>query len=170
MTTYVKPETNIPRLKSPCIYDKLNRKLKKAMLAKDRETTNIIRAIKAKVEEYEVAHNMDRNETPHDGVVATVIQTHKKSLEKAVAQMVKAGARSCELVREYNMEIAFCSQYLPTEDVQREEIAQIVDEAISELGVTSLKQMGRVIGHIMKNNDGLDGKIVKEAVSEKLKE
>jgi len=153
-----------------CIYSKLNKKLKEAMLAKDREMSVIIRGIKTKVQEYEVAHKMDRDEMPNDRVMVTVIQAHKKSLEKGIFQLKKGGDKSHDLVEEYTKEINFCNEYLPSEEDQKKEVVQIVDETINELEATSLKQMGRVMGHIMKNNVGLDGKLVREIVSEKLKE
>jgi uncharacterized protein YqeY len=154
----------------PCIYSRLNKRLREAMLARDREMSTMIRAIKAKVEEYEVAHKMARNEMPNDRVMVTVIQAHKKSLEKGILQLKKGGEKSNDLVEEYTKEINLCDGYLPSVEDQKKEIVRIVDNAVSELNATSLKQMGRVIGHIMKNNIGLDGKLVKEAVLEKLKE
>jgi uncharacterized protein YqeY len=151
------------------LYEKLNGELKKAMLAKDRETSNIVRGIKAKLQEFEVASGADRSIMPPDAVVLKVIMAHKKSLEKAIVQLKKVGDRSANLIKEYKTEIAFCDTYLPSSEDQQAEISRVVDETIESLGINNLKQLGQAMGHIMKNNASLDGKLVKEAIFNKIK-
>jgi len=151
------------------LYKSLMIELRQAMLAKNYETTTMIRGIKAKVQEYQVANRLDRDLEPSNDIMVTVIQAHKKSLEKAISQLEKAGDRAADLVKEYKTEIAFCDTYLPSIEDQQTQISNLVAEAIKDLNITGLKQLGQAMGHIMKNNSGLDGKLVKETIFEQIK-
>lgn len=152
------------------IYCELNNELKIALKGKDEETKNYVRSIKAKIDEYLVANRLDREKAPGDDIVAIVIAAHKKSLEKGVAQLEKGGERSAGLVGEYKGEIEFCEKYLPDASEEESAVETIVDEAIKELGVSNVKQAGRVIGHIMKTHKDiqLNGATVKNVVMKKL--
>ena len=152
------------------MYAKLRKKIKNAMLTKDKETLSMARSLKSKVEEYMVANRMDRELDPDDETIVTVLQAHKKSLEKAVAQLEKGGDRSADLCKEYNMEIELCNEFLPSLDDQKNKVAVIVNLAIEEFGPVDAKSVGKLIGQIMKNNEGLDGKLVRSIIMEKIKE
>lgn len=149
------------------IYKELNNELKQAMKSKDENTKKYIRILKSRVSEYLVANNIDRNVDPSDEVVSKVILSYKKSLEKAIMQFYKGGEKSCALINEYNDEIEFCSKYLPNNSQLKENINIAVDCAIKELNA-NIKQIGKVIGYIMKNNKDFDGRLVKEIVKDKL--
>jgi uncharacterized protein YqeY len=144
------------------IYQSLNNKLKEAMKNKDEDVKNYIRSIKSKLSEYQVANGMNRNDTPDDDVLVTVIKSHTKSLEKAITQFAKGGGSP--LIEEYNKEITFCSQYIPSSK-NSVDLGPIIDDAVICVG----SNVGKVMGYIMKNNKGLDGAEVKKAVMERLK-
>lgn len=146
------------------IYDQLNKMLRESLIGRDEITKNYIKSIKARLTEYCVANNMERNDTPTDDTMITVISAQKKSLEKAVKQLEKGGDRSLELVTEYKGEINFCNKFLPNEEDAKTDVEQLVDEAISVVGTN----IGRVMGHIMKNNKSLDGSLVRSVVTKKL--
>jgi uncharacterized protein YqeY len=148
------------------LYDKINKQLKEAMRNKNSQLADTLRVIKSRISEYLVQERMARD-TVSDEVVVKVLFSYKKSLEKAVDQLSRGGDKAKELIAEYKMEIELCEQYLP--EVQYDEnLEAIVEQAIADLGVSDAKQVGRVMGYIMKNNSGLDGKVVKDLVSKKL--
>jgi len=149
------------------IYEMLNKELKEAMKSKNELARSYIRSIKSKLTEYLVANNLDRSVVPEDYILVTVISLHKKSLEKGIQQLEKGGEKSVNLINEYKNEIQFVEKYLPKLEIDNE-VLKYVEEAIKELKVTDMKQAGKVVGHIMKNNKGLDGKMVKELVAKKL--
>lgn len=146
------------------IYEELNTKLKEAMLAKDSVAKNYIRSIKSKLTEHEVAEGLDRDATPNDELMMTIISAHKKSLEKAIKQLEKGGESSLHLVTEYQGEIDFCSKFLPDDADLMKDVEHIVEDAIKNVG----NNVGKVMGYIMKNNKSLDGSVVKAAVIKKL--
>ena len=152
------------------IYHELNNELKIALREKNENVKNYIRSIKAKIDEYLVSNRLNREESPGDDIVVTVITTHKKSLEKGITQLEKGGEKSVKLVNEYKGEIEFCERYLPDTSKDNTMIETIVEETINKLGVSNIKQAGHVIGYIMKNykNNQLNGAVVKSIVMKKL--
>jgi len=145
------------------IFDELNKQLKEAMFAKNEARKNYIRSIKSKITEYEILHGLNRDKIPSDECVLFVINSHKKSLEKAIKQLKSGGDISIKLVEEYKDEIKYCNQFLPNEENKLKDLDKIVDDAIKNVGYN----VGTVIGYIMKNNK-LDGSLVKTAVVKKL--
>lgn len=143
------------------IYELLNSELKNAMRSKDDVVKNYIRLIKSRITEYEVSNKLDRNCMPDDDVVIKVISSYKRSLEKAIEQFGQA-EKSEQIVNEYKKEIVFCNRFLPNND--NIDIEKIVDEAINVVG----NNVGKIMGHIMKNNKSLDGAVVKSMVIKKL--
>jgi len=149
------------------IYERLNEELKEAMKNKNELARSYIRLIKSKLSEYLVANNLDRSVVPEDEVLITVITLYKKSLEKGIQQLEKGGEKTINLINEYKNEIQFIEKYLPKLEIDNE-VLKYVDKAIQELNVSDIKQAGKVVGYIMKNNKGLDGKMVRELVMDKL--
>ena len=144
------------------ITNKLNKIFIEAIKNKDIKRF-YIRNIRTRITEYLVANKLPRDVAPSDELVIEIISKYTKSLEKAIKLM---GTGS--LVDEYQLEIAFCSQFLPNEEDQKKEIEEKVKEVIEELNAGP-KDMGKVMGIIMKNNN-FDGRIVKEIVIKQLKE
>lgn len=144
------------------IYEDLESKLKQALLEKNEFVKNYVRNIKSKVTEYQVANDLDRTEKPNDEMMVTVMSSYVKSLNKAVNMLNTENA--IFLVAEYQGEIAFCERFLPDESENQVDIEQLVGEAIQAVGAN----VGRVMGHIMKNNKSLDGSLVKSVVMKKL--
>jgi uncharacterized protein YqeY len=151
------------------LYNKLNTQLKEYIKTNNVAAKNVIRSIKSKIIEYLVANRLPHDKVSDD-IVIQVISSYKKSLEKAIDQLQVAGNKSIGLVNEYKTEIKFCETYLPDTNKIEAQILEIVKSAIIELNVSNIKQIGRVIGYIMKNNKGLDGRLVKKLVADRLKE
>ena len=150
------------------LYEKINNDLKEAMRNRNSEIANSLRIIKSRISEYLVQEKLKRD-VVQDDVVITVITSHKKSLGKAIDQLLKGGEKANNLIEEYKREIGVCNMYLPDDSQLSKNLEEIVVKAISELGVNDEKQAGRVVGYIMKNNSGLDGKMVKEVVFKKIR-
>jgi uncharacterized protein YqeY len=110
---------------------------------------------------------LDRVKIP-DEVVISVLISYKKSLQKGVEQLSVGGVQAETLISEYNEEIKVCEEYIPNELEVTVQLEDIISQAIVDLSITSEKQIGVVIGHIMKNNKGLDGKLIKDLVTKRL--
>jgi len=73
-----------------------------------------------------------------------------------------------DLVEETEAEIEVLKEYLP-QQLSEEEIEDIVKTTISEVGATSIKDMGKVMSSIQPKVKGrADGKLVNELVKKNL--
>ena len=89
----------------------------------------------------------------------------KKALKRnqdSYEQFTKAGRE--DLASKEKEEILIIQNYLP-EEMTEEEIIKIIQETITSIGATSMKDMGKVIGMIKKNHgDNADMSLVSKHV------
>ncbi len=137
--------------------------LKQAMLAKDTHTRDAIRLLQSLMKQVEVD---ERRELTGDDVVQ-IIQKEVKRRQESIEEARRVGRE--DLVEENEVVVRIANQFLPRQ-LSRDEIAKIVTETIAETGVTSAKEMGKLMGALMPKVKGLaDGKLVNEIVREQIK-
>jgi uncharacterized protein len=140
----------------------LNAALKQAMIEKDSLRRDVIRMMLSEVKQVEVDQ---RREVTADDVM-TVLQREVKKRRESVDEATKVGRN--EIADAVKAEIAILETFLPKQ-LSREEITVFVKEAISQTGVTSAKEMGKVMGALMLKVKGkADGKLVNDVVRELL--
>ncbi len=89
----------------------------------------------------------------------------KRRLEAAEA--FRAGGREAQAAAE-EAELAVLEEFMP-EPLSEDELEQIVDNAIAEVGATSIRELGRVMADVMPQIAGrADGSMVSQLVREKL--
>lgn len=147
------------------IQEQLAANLKDAMRARDKPQINVIRQIESEVALRKSAPGFSG--AVDDELYIETISGYVKKMKKAQAEFEAAGERGAEQAAKLAYEVGYLSQWLP-EEVDEETTRSIVKEAIAELGVDDPKQSGRVIGHVMKSRDGLDGGLVNALVREEL--
>ncbi|MFN8531837.1 MAG: GatB/YqeY domain-containing protein, partial [Anaerolineae bacterium] len=136
--------------------------LKQAMLSKDNKTRDAIRLLQSLTKQVEVD---ERRELSGDDVVS-ILQKEVKRRQESIDEARKAGR--ADLVEENEGFLHITEQFLPKQ-LNRDEIAALVREAIAQTGVTSAKEMGKLMGVLMPKVKGLaDGKLVNEVVREQL--
>ena len=145
------------------IFKELNNELKLSMRSGDVKIRDYIRTIKSRITEHCVSQNIDRTGTISDEISLSVISAYKKSLEKAVSQFQKGNSDS-PLINEYKDEILFCEKLLPDTSNKEKEILELVSQVVLDLEIKDVKQLGKAIGFIMKNNKGLDGDLVRKCL------
>jgi uncharacterized protein len=143
------------------IKDKISEDLKAAMRAKDSVRLDAIRAIRAAITLREVEKQKELND---DEVIELVRGLRKQKLE--AIEMFGTGGRA-DLVERETSEKAVLEGYLPQAPT-RELIEQTIAQIISELGVTTVKDMGRVMAASKERLSGADGKVVSEVVRAQL--
>jgi uncharacterized protein len=143
------------------IKDKISEDLKAAMRARDSVRLDAIRAIRAAITLREVEKQKELND---DEVIELVRALRKQKLE--AIEMFGAGGRA-DLVERETSEKAVLESYLP-QAPSRELIEQTIAQIISELGVTTVKDMGRVMAASKERLSGADGKLVSEVVRAQL--
>lgn len=147
------------------IHEQLAANLRDAMRAKDKPQINVIRQIETEVTMEKSAPGFDGE--VNDELYLNVITSYVKKMKKAQGEFEAAGERGAEQAAKLAYEVDYLSQWLPDE-VGEDETRAIVKGAMAELGVDDPKQMGRVIGHIMKSHGDLDGGLVNKLVREEL--
>lgn len=95
-----------------------------------------------------------------------VLQRERKRRVEAAEAFRKGGREEQAEDEEYELEVI--EEFMP-EQLSEEEIEDIVDDVISEVGATSLRDLGRVMAGVMHQVSGrADGSLVSQVVKEKL--
>jgi uncharacterized protein YqeY len=129
----------------------LNDTLKQAIRDKDLRTANVVRMLKTKLTERTTAKGFSG--TVDDALVSDVIGSYRKQLQKALAEYEKAGTRGAQQAEELKFEIAFCERFLP-KGMDAGALRDLVRERISTLAISDAKQVGRLVGDVMKTHKG----------------
>ena len=145
------------------ISDDLSAALKEAMKAKDKPKLDAIRQVQTEV----AKKKAEKGEEATDELVLGVISSYVKKMTKAVEEYQSLGDRGTEMAEKIQFEIDFLSGWLP-EQLSEEEVVTIIDEVLAEIGDVDMSQMGKIIGAVMANADGLDGSVVSKLVREKI--
>lgn len=131
------------------------------MRAKDAVRLDAIRSIRAAITLREVEK---QKELSDDEVIDVVRSLRKQKLESI--EMFQSGGRA-DLVERETREKEQLEAYLPQAPT-REVIEQTVAQIISELGASSVKDMGRVMQASKERLSGADGKLLSEVVRAQL--
>ncbi len=145
------------------LHDRLTEDLKLAMKARDQLRMDVIRMIKAAVMNKEMEIKKDLDDAEMSRVMTTMIKQRRESVEQ-----FEKGNRA-ELAAKERQEITILESYLP-HALSSEELSTVVDAAIQETGVRSLKEMGVVMKAVMASVVGqpIDGKQISDLVRAKL--
>ena len=142
--------------------EQLNEDLKTAMREKNVVKRDSIRAINTMIKQIEV----DERRVLDDAEVIKLVQRGIKQREEAISQY-RAASRD-DLVQKEQEQVDVFMLYLPKQ-LSDEELENGMKEIISEVGATSLKDMGKVMGAASKKFAGVaDGKRINEMVKKLL--
>jgi uncharacterized protein YqeY len=95
-----------------------------------------------------------------------VLQRERKRRTEA-AEAFRTGGREEQAALE-ERELAILEEFMP-EPLSEDEIEEIVDNVIAEVGATSMRELGRVMADVMPQIAGrADGSTVSQLVREKL--
>ncbi len=129
----------------------LNERLTQAMREKDTRTADVIRMLKTRLTERRTAKGFSGE--VDDALVRDVIGAYRKQLQKALSEFERLGDRAAGQAAQIRFEIAFCERYLPR-GLDEETLRALVRERLAALGITDVKQSGRLVGDIMKSHKG----------------
>jgi uncharacterized protein len=143
--------------------EQLMEDLKTAMKAKDKFRLTVIRFLRSEIKNAEIAKKTPLEEEE----IVEVLYRELKRRKEALVDFEKADRPS--LVEELKEEITIISGYLPPQ-LSKDELREIIQEAITGLRASSKKDMGKVMGSIMPKLKGkAEGSLVKEILEELLK-
>ena len=145
------------------LLDRIQSDMTAAMRAKDEARLGAIRLIKAALKKHEVDAMKPLDEPTEIQILNTLIKQRRES-----AEMFRKGGRP-ELAEKEEAELKLIESYMPAAPSE-EEIEAAIAAALSETGVTSLKQMGVVMKAAQAKLSGkrVDGKALSEKVRARL--
>lgn len=144
--------------------EQIQQSIKEAMKAKDSVALNATRAIKGEILLFKTSEGGSKEVA--DGDILKMIQKLVKQRKEAAEQFVSAGRQ--ELADNELAEAAVMEKYLPKQ-LSPEEVKTRIQEIIAEVGATSIKDMGKVMGAANKALAGLsDGRTISTVVKELL--
>ena len=141
---------------------KLQEDLKTSMKNKDTLRKSVITLIRSSIKQVEVDKRIELNDDDIIDIISKQLKQRNDSLE----QFLDAGRE--DLVEETRSEIEVLKEYLP-QQLSEEELNEIVKQTISEVGATSMKDMGTIMTVIKPKTKGrADGKLINKLVKENL--
>ncbi len=144
------------------LFDTVSNDIKKAMLARDHVRLESLRGIKKEFLEAKTAKGAsgDLSDADATKILAKMVKQRKESAA------IYAGQNRDDLAQSELAEVAVIEEYLPKQ-LSDEELTAAVKEIIAQVGATSMKEMGKVMGAASKQ---LAGKAEGGAISAKVKQ
>jgi len=141
---------------------RLEDELKQAMVARDQSRRDALRLILSSLRSAE----KELQRPLHDDEELQVLQRERKRRLEA-AEAFRGGGREEQALGE-ERELAVLEEFMP-EPLSEDELEEIIDDAIAEVGATSMRDLGRVMADVMPQIAGrADGSVVSQIVREKL--
>lgn len=146
--------------------DRISDDIKTAMKAKDKLRLETVRGVKKVILEKESDIRAKGREALTEEEELAVLTQLAKQRRDSIQQFTSAGRD--DLADKEAKELEILEEYLPAQ-LSDAEIEAAVDEAIAQVGATSARDMGKVMGPVMKKLQGqADGGKVQALVKAKL--
>ncbi|KKP56794.1 hypothetical protein A3K02_00565 [candidate division WS6 bacterium RIFOXYD1_FULL_33_8] len=101
-----------------------------------------------------------------DDQVLKVLRKEKKKVEDSISEYTKMNRE--DLVAKETLQLEILNEYLPAQ-MSEEDIKKIVSRVVKENNVSDVREMGRVMGIVMKELNGqADGNVVRNIVQNTL--
>ena len=132
------------------------------MRSHDQARLDALRFLKNGIQQEEISSLTTLDDSGVVQVVAKQIKDRRESIE-----MFNQGHRP-DLVAREQAAVAVLTEYLPPQ-LGNEELVQLIQQVIAEVGATSIRDKGRVMGHLMPQVRGkAEGGLVNQLVTELL--
>lgn len=142
--------------------EQLTQALRQAMLARDETRKRTLRLALAEIKNAEVDSRSDLDETE----ILSILQKEVKLRRETIEGAERAGRE--DLITEALAEIKILEEFLPA-PLGEEELKNMVQEAIQEVGAKTPREMGKVMQVILPRVAGrADGKEVSQVVRQLL--
>lgn len=144
------------------VREKLESDIRDSMRSRNRERLGALRYLKSAIRQVEI----DQQKTLDESGILDVIAKQAKDRRESI-QMFEEGNRP-DLAAKESAELAVLEEYLPPQ-LSREELTQLAQDVIKEVGATSVRDKGRVMGQVMPQVRGrADGAEVNAVVTQLL--
>ena len=122
---------------------KIQKDLVAAMKEKNTLKIAALREIKTAIMKYKTAADYKGTCTDNDiiGIIQKLVKQHAESYD------IYKNAGRTELASEEFGQMAYLEEYLP-QMMSNEQLENVIDEAIHNLGLSTMKDMGKVMGYL----------------------
>ena len=142
--------------------DTLRKDMFEASKAKDIGRADILKMAMASIKNQEVEIQRDLD----DDEVIAVLRKESKKIADSIEQFKRMGRDDLLEKEQYQFEVL--GSYLP-QLMSRDDIEAVVEKKVADLGVSSVTEMGKVMGVVMNELKGkADGGLVKDIVQKVL--
>ena len=128
-------------------YATLDEEIKKSMRAKDNDRRDILRMVKTEIKSIEVNERREILEADVDVMLKRVIKQTKETLDDS-----KKGSNE-DRTNKLAAQVAILEEYLP-QQLSGDALIALVEEKIAELGASTKKDMGKVMGALTAATGG----------------
>ncbi len=145
------------------LLDTLKTDMKASMKAREAAKLGVVRMLIAGLQKQQIDQQRELTEADEVDFVARECKKRKESITA-----FEKGGRE-DLAQVERDELVIIGAYLP-EQMTEEQVLELIDQAIADTGASTPKDMGKVMGRIMKPLRGkFDGKATKDLVLGRLK-
>ena len=144
------------------LHERLVEEMKQAMKARDKLQVSAIRMVRSAIQDKEIEK---RTELDDDGILEIIANQVKKRKE-VIAQLQNSGRAA--LIAAESEQVRILEAFLPTQ-LSEDEITVLAEKVIKELGATSMRDMGKVMGKLIPEVRGkADSALVSQIVRKQL--
>ncbi len=141
------------------LYETIQSDMYKAMKSSDKFKASTLRVALAKLKDKKIEKREDLNQNEEIKIIQNLVKQRKEA-----ADIYEKNDRS-ELMKNEMDELKILSMYLP-QMMSEQELNVLIKEVISDVGATSMSDMGKVMPEVMKRSEGkADGKMSQTIVS-----
>jgi len=132
--------------------DIINEAVKDAMRSKEKLRLSTLRLINAAIKDKDIALRMeDRPDGVSSSEILQILGKMVKQRQES-ARAYEEGGR-LELAQQELSEIKIIEEFLPRQ-LSDEDVAKVVEEVISDIGATSIRDMGKVMASLKETYTG----------------
>ena len=144
------------------LHERLVEEMKQAMKARDKLQVSAIRMVRSAIQDKEIEK---QTELDDDGILEIIANQVKKRKE-VIAQLQNSGRAA--LISAESEQVRILEAFLPTQ-LPEAEITVLAEKVIKELGATSMRDMGKVMGKLIPEVRGkADNALVSQIVRKQL--
>ena len=146
------------------IFENVNNALSESLKSKQSDRVLTLRAIVSAKKDKEIEKRTQDKKEVTDEDMISILNKMLKQRKESVEMYQKA--RRQDLIDKENTEIKIIEEFLP-QQLSQEEVGKVCNDAISNVGASSLKDMGKVMAvlkekYLGKMDFSLAGKILKD--------
>ena len=146
------------------IFENVNNALSESLKSKQSDRVLTLRAIVSAKKDKEIDKRTQDKKDVTDEDMISILNKMLKQRKESVEMYQKASRQ--DLVDKENTEIKIIEEFLP-QQLSQEEVQKVCNEVISNVGASSLKDMGKVMAvlkekYLGKMDFSLAGKILKD--------